>query len=266
MTEQLTLGGEIVNRIAVVTGARSGLGEATCTALEADGDRVIRVDITGSDVNVDLSSPEGREEGLRKIRELAPERVDAVVTWAGGGGETVGMLCVNYFGTVDIVDGLHDLLAASSAPRVVVTSSRMSIEPCDERLVELLLAHNEAEIVASYGNETTPLAYYIAAKTAVARWMRRNAILPRWNEHGIRINALAPGFIETPRTRTGMLDPAAAAWMIAAHPQAEDVRSQPPEIGELVRFLASPANSLLIGQCIFADRGTEAILRGDKVW
>ncbi len=53
--------------------------------------------------------------------------------------------------------------------------------------------------------------------------------------------------------------------MIAAHPQAEDVRSQSPEIGELVRFVASPENSLPIGQCIFADRGTEAILRGDSV-
>jgi NAD(P)-dependent dehydrogenase (short-subunit alcohol dehydrogenase family) len=142
----------------------------------------------------------------------------------------------------------------------------MSIEPCDEALVELLLAHNEAEIVTNYGDEATPLSYYIAAKTAVARWMRRSAILPRWNEYGIRINALAPGFIETPRTRKGMLDPTAAAWMIAAHPQAEDIRSQAHEIGTLVRFLASPENSLLIGQCIFADRGTEAILRGDKIW
>jgi len=255
-----------LNRIAVVTGALSGLGVATCAAFEADGDRVIRVDIANSDVNADLSTPEGRQETLRKIAELAPDRVDAVVTWAGGGGETVAMLCVNYFGTVDIVDGLRPLLAKSAAPRVVVTSSRMTIEPADEELVELLLAHDEAKIVAEYGDEEVPLSYYVAAKTAVARWMRRNAILPVWNEAGIRINAIAPGFIETQRTRTGMEDPAAAKWMIEAHPQAEDVRSQPPEIGVLARFLASPENSLLIGQCIFADRGTEAILRGDKIW
>lgn len=255
-----------MDRIAVVTGARSGLGEATCAALEADGVRVIRVDLSGCDVNADLSSQHGRQAALAGIRDLAPGHVDSLITWAGGGGATVDLLRVNYFGTVDIVDGLHDLLARSSAPRVVVTSSRMSIEPCDEALVELLLAHKEAEIVANYGDEATPLTYYIAAKTAVARWMRRTAILPKWNDAAVRINALAPGFIETPRTRQGMLDPAAAAWMLEAHPQAEDVRSQPHEIGTLVRFLASPENSLLIGQCIFADRGTEAILRGDRVW
>lgn len=255
-----------MNRIVVVTGAGSGLGEATCAALEADGDRVIRVDLSGSDVNADLSCAEGREEALGKIRELSPQRVDAVVTWAGGGGTTVNMLRVNYFGTVDLVEGLHPLLSKSTAPRVVVTSSRMSLEPCDEALVELLLSNREAEIVATYSGEPTPLAYYIAAKTAVARWMRRTAILRKWNSRGIRINAIAPGFIETPRTRAGMVDPDTANWMLAMHPQAEEVRSQAAEIGTLTRFLASPENSLLIGQCIFADRGTEAILRGDRIW
>jgi len=255
-----------VNRIAVVTGASSGLGEATCAALEASGDRVIRVDIVNSDVNADLSSPEGREETVHKISELADDHVDAVVTWAGGGGATVDLLRVNYFGTVDIIDGLHPLLAKSFSPRVLVTSSRMSLEPCDEALVDLLLDHKETEIVANYGDETTPMSYYISGKTAVARWMRRNAVSPKWNTHGIRINALAPGLVETPRTQTGMQDAATAAWMIEAHPQAEDVRSRASEIGELVRFLVSPENSLLIGQCIFADRGTEAILRGDRVW
>lgn len=254
-----------MDRIAVVTGARSGLGEATCAALESDGDRVIRVDLAGSDVNVDLSFPEGREEALRKIRELSPERLDAVVTWAGGGGATVDMLRVNYFGTIDIVQGLHQLLVRSANPRVVVTSSRMSLEPGDEDLIEMLLAHQEAEIVARYGDESTPLAYYIAAKTAVARWMRRTAILPIWSGPGIHINAVAPGLIETPRTQAGMQDAATAAWMLESHPQANPTRSQAFEVGALVRFLASAENSLLIGQCIYADRGTEAILRGDRV-
>lgn len=255
-----------MNRLAVVTGALSGLGKATCAALEADGDRVIRVDIADSDVNANLATVEGRLEAVDQIAELAGDQIDAVITWAGGGGATLDLLRVNYFGTVDIVEGLLPLLGRSAAPRVLVTTSRMSLEPADSQLVELLLAHSEEEILAGYGDETVPMSYYITAKTAVARWMRRNAVAPRWNEYSIRINALAPGLIETERTSKGMLDPTTAAWMIATHPQAEDVRSRAEEIGELARFLVSPGNSLLIGQCIFADRGTEAILRGDVVW
>ena len=255
-----------MNRVAVVTGSASGLGEATCLALEADGDRVIRVDLANSDVDADLSSREGRTDAIARIAALAGDHIDALVTWAGGGGATVDLLRVNYFGTVELADGLFPLLSKSSAPRVLVTSSRMALEPCDEDLVDLLLAHKEDEIVANYGDEATSRSYYIAAKTAVGRWMRRNAVAPKWNDAGIHINALAPGLIETQRTRTGMLDPGTEAWMLSVHPQAENVRSQASEIGQLARFLVSEENSLLIGQCLFADRGTEAILRGEKVW
>ena len=256
----------MANRIAVVTGATSGRGDATCSALEADGDRVIRVDLAGCDVNADLTDANGRNEAIRKIAELAPQRIDAVVTWAGGGGSSVDMLRVNYFGTVDIVEGLYPLLAESRAPRVVVTSSRMSLEVCDEALVDLLLTHRESDIVEQYGAENTAQSYYIAAKTAVARWMRRTAVQPKWNGPGIRMNAIAPGLIETPRTRKGMDAPHIAAWLLETHPQAEADLSQAAEVALLARFLVSPENSLLIGQCIFADRGTEALLRGDTVW
>lgn len=255
-----------MGRICVVTGASSGLGEASCTALEAGGDRVIRVDLAGSDINADLSGHEGRDEVIRKVGELSPDRVDAVITWAGGGGGSLDLLRVNYFGTVDLVDGLFQLLAKSAAPRVVVTSSRMALEPGGDAQIELLLAHREADIVASYGDELVAQSYYIAAKTAVVRWMRRTAILPKWNTPGIRINAIAPGLIETPRTKKGLDAPDIARWLLSIHPQAEEVRSQAAEIGTLTRFLASPENSLLIGQCLFADRGTEAILRGDTIW
>ena len=191
--------------------------------------------------------------------------MDGIVTWAGLGGGGVATLLVNYFGTVDVVEGLREPLTRSEAPRVVVTSSRMTLFPADETLVQQLLDH-DLEAIEPLGDESEQSFYYKATKTAVAKWMRRAAVSPEWGGQGIKVNAIAPGLIETPMTRGALDTPAYAEPLLAMHPQAEQILSQPAEIAQIARFLASPAASLLVGQCIWADRGTEAIVRGDGTW
>jgi len=253
-------------RTIAVTGAASGLGAATAQVLRERGDHVITVDLRGADVEADLSSPAGRAQAVQGLHDLAPGHLDGVVTWAGLGGGSRATLLVNYFGTVDVVEGVHDLLLASPEPRVVVTSSRMSLEPADPDVVDLLLARDLDAVSALPAQELEPQAYYRASKTATARWMRRTAVDPAWGGRGICVNAIAPGLIETPMTTGVLADPAHRPGLLAMHPQAHDHLSQPGEIAELAAFLISRQAGLLMGQCIFADRGTEAILRGDSTW
>lgn len=254
-----------MSRTIAVTGAASGLGAATAEAIEADGDRVIRVDLREGDITVDLSTREGRTEAVAKIGEAAGDTLDGIVTWAGLGSGSVATLLVNYFGSVDVIEGVHDLLVRSPQPRVVVTSSRMSLYPADPGLVRQLLEH-DLDSIEALGDEPEQSFYYKASKTATAKWMRKNAVAPEWGGRGIKINSIAPGLIETPMTRGTLDSPEHARMLLDMHPQAEDVLSQPSEIAAIARFLASPDAGLLVGQCLWADRGTEAIERGTDIW
>lgn len=254
-----------MSRTIVVTGSASGLGRATAELLEAQGDDVIRVDLRDGDVLADLGTADGRRDAVSEIHDRA-STLDGIVTWAGLGGGTPATLLVNYFGTTELITGVRDLLAQSPAPRVVVTSSRMSLFPADETLVDALL-HGDADAVARDhpDDETEPLRYYKASKTALAKWMRRTATAPGWGDAGIAVNGIAPGLIETPLTRTALDDPAARGPLVDMHPQTTTTMSRPSEIAALAAFLLSEPAGLLAGQCIWADRGTEVITRGDRI-
>ncbi len=255
-----------MSRTIVVTGSASGLGFATAAHLEAQGDEVIRVDLRDGDILADLGSPEGRREAIAHIHERT-SALDGIATWAGLGGGTPATLLVNYFGTTEIITGVQELLRQSAAPRVVVTSSRMSLFPADETIVAALLAGDADAVARDYPtDETQPLRYYKASKTALAKWMRRLAVAPGWGGAGIAVNAIAPGLIETPLTRTALDDPSARGPLIDMHPQTTTTMSQPSEIAALAAFLLSEPAGLLAGQCIWADRGTEVIVRGDVTW
>ena len=110
-------------RIVVVTGSASGMGAATRARLEADGQRVVGVDLRDAEVVADLGTPDGRPgRGRRASRELAGGSIDGLVTWAGVAGLTERppgslLVSVNYFGTVALLEGLRPLLAAGDRAR-----------------------------------------------------------------------------------------------------------------------------------------------------
>jgi NAD(P)-dependent dehydrogenase (short-subunit alcohol dehydrogenase family) len=61
-------------------------------------------------------------------------------------------------------------------------------------------------------------------------------------------------------------DPAARAELDRSLPMPIGRYARPEEVAELLVWLASPANSLVVGQLIFADGGAEALGRGDRGW
>lgn len=115
-----------MGRTYLVTGAASGIGQATTHELRADGHTAIGVDIKGAGVTVDLGTAPGRAELVERVGELSGGRIDAIVAVVAVAGRvaanpvTVG---ANHFGARATLEGLRPLLARSPAPRAAVVAS-----------------------------------------------------------------------------------------------------------------------------------------------
>ena len=95
-------------RNVVISGSASGIGLATKQKLESEGDRVVGIDVRDADVISDLSTPEGRNEAIRRSIEMTSNEIDCVVLSAGLSGVNSppdATLSVNYFGSVELFDG-----------------------------------------------------------------------------------------------------------------------------------------------------------------
>lgn len=256
-------------RTVVVTGAASGMGAATAARLEAAGQRVIGVDVRDADVVADLGTTAGRRSAVDAVADLSGGAIDGLVTWAGVAGlsHLPGSLLVsvNHFGTVALLEGLRPLLAAGDRPAAVAISSNSTTcqpgVPTD--VVELCLAGDEAAARAA-ADQAGALATYPATKAAVARWVRRHAPAPEWAGAGITLNAVAPGAVETPMLQATR-DDAVIGPFLDAFPIPVGRKGTADELAALVEFLLGPDARFLCGSLVFADGGTDALLRPDSV-
>jgi len=252
-----------MTRTFVITGSASGIGKATMNRLQAQGHRVIGVDIRDADVIADLATPSGRGDVVEQIRALAPDGIDGVLTSAGASKfDRPGFsLATNYFGTTQVIEGLRPLMRAPGA-RCVTVASTAVLHVGEEALeIEAMcLAANEEAAVA-LAEKWGLLHAYPAAKRALAKWSRQTAIKPEWAAAGILINTVAPGVVKTPMIADALADPRQAQTIREKSPMAVADFCDPEDLAEVIDFLLNCRTSTLIGQMLFVDGGSEAILR-----
>jgi NAD(P)-dependent dehydrogenase (short-subunit alcohol dehydrogenase family) len=249
----------------VVTGAASGIGAACVVRLRRDGHRVIGVDLHDADVNADLGTPAGRQEAVAAVTSACDGHLHGLVPCAGLAGAPGRpgsvLASVNYFGTVEVVEGLRPLLAGSTDAAVVaISSNSTTVQPgIPMDVVEACLAGDEAS-ARQRADAATSLMAYPATKLALARWVRRNAPTEAW----IRLNAVAPGMIDTAMVAEGRADPEVAP-LLDLLPIPVGRAGRPEEIASLVTFLLSSEAGFFCGSVVFCDGGSDAVLRPDDI-
>lgn len=254
-----------------ISGSASGMGRETAQRLRSEGHTVIGVDVKDADVVADLSTLRGRTAAVDGVLAACGSRLDGAVLAAGlgpgpGRDRPRHIAQVNYFGVVELLTALRPALAAADRAKVVVVSSNSTttVPAVPRRAVRALLAHDADKALRSvrlFGPAAATMMY-AASKIAVARWVRRQAVLPEWAGSGVRLNAIAPGAIMTPLLEEQLADPR----------QAKAVRSFPVPVGgfgdarqlaDWMCFMLSDSADFLCGSVLFVDGGTDAYFRAD---
>ncbi|WP_428249640.1 SDR family NAD(P)-dependent oxidoreductase [Ferrovibrio sp.] len=238
-------------RVAVISGAGGGIGRAIAAALHRDGARLALLDLEGAAL-----------EETR--RELGATETDCLllacdVTDAGAAARAIAQ-ALAAFGQIDLLvnnAGRYQLnrLADPDAPAVYEQLYRINAlaplylaHACREALVQsrgsiVNMASTEAFIAGSVS------LGYTASKHAVAGLTK--ALATELAPAGIRVNAVAPGVVETPMVAHLTSQKRHAEKMLGRTPLGRF--AQPAEIAAIVLFLASPAASYLTGAILPAD-------------
>jgi len=249
--------------IVAITGAASGIGAAVCARARAEGHDVIGIDRANAEVQADLSTASGRQAAIAAVLERGGGALDRLVCCAGVGVSAPSgglIVAVNYFGAGMLADGLADALGRGQQPAAVIISSLVAARPGIEQspMVEAMLADDEARALELADAEDEPHLAYAASKYAIACFVRRRAV--DWARRGIRLNALAPGAVDTPLHQAALDHPRyAEATRQFIAPLGRD--SRPDEQAAVIAFLLSEQASFIHGSVIFADGGMDAMVR-----
>jgi NAD(P)-dependent dehydrogenase (short-subunit alcohol dehydrogenase family) len=251
--------------VIAISGSASGIGNALRTRLEGAGARVLGIDLRDAEIAADLSTREGRAAAVDAVREGSGGKLDGLVTCAGVGPQVSDwplIVSLDYFGSHALLAGLRDLLAAARGSAVAVSSNSSTISPFDGGIVEACLAGDE-HAARTRAAVLSGQHAYASAKLAIARFVRRNAPQRAWAGAGIRLNAVAPGAVATPLLAAGLDDPIYGP-AIRGFPIPLGDFGRPEQIAAAIAFLLGPESAFCCGSVLFADGGSDALLRPDQ--
>lgn len=244
-------------KVVVITGAATGIGRATALAFAERGARIVIGDMAEEAANetASLAREAGAEAFFLRTNVGQAEDVKALV---GAAEDRFGRLDIA-FNNAGILPSTTPFAETSEEEfdRIIAVDLR-GVFLCVKYELQAMLRAGGGAIVNTAsvaGVVADPnMAPYAAAKHGVVGLTRAAAL--DYAAQNIRVNAVAPGLIETPMTKRWLADPEISKALMANSPIGR--AAQPSEIAAAVLFLASPAASFINGSVFVADGGQTA--------
>lgn len=246
-------------KVALVTGAASGIGRASAIAMAQAGARVVVSDI----------SVEGGEATTKMIVDAGGQAIFIRTDVTRAADLIAAVDCaVSHFGRLDIAhnnagimastplmaddaEQVFDLVLAANTKSMMLSMKYEIAQMLKQGSGTIINTASTMGLVASASGRWA----YTASKHAVVGLTK--AVAAEFARQGIRINAICPGAVSTPMLDGMMPSPEAVMATAGAHPIGRV--SQPEEIAAAVVWLASDAASYVVGAAIPVDGGFTAV-------
>lgn len=246
---------DFTGKVALVTGGRSGMGQAAAVAFARNGAKVVVNGRTAADETLLRIKELGGEATFVRGDVSSPEDVQALVTAVV---DTYGRLDIA-FNNAGVVPATAPLTEQSveEFDRVIGADLR-GVFLCMQAEIPAMLASGGGSIINN-GSVVSlvadpGMAPYVAAKHGVAGLTKAAAL--EYAKQGIRINAIAPAFVATEMTQFWLDDPEMAELVKSFNAQGRV--ATPDEITGLVMLLASDMGSFMTGGIYPLDAGQTA--------
>jgi len=246
---------DLSNRVAVITGGGRNIGLACARSLAEAGAKIIIAEIdpeVATSGKNDLAG-HGFESEVLRLDVTKPAEVTAVADQV-----------VNKHGGVDILVCNAGVAFNTPAEEMldeewlkVIDINLNGVFWCCRAFGRHMLKAGKGSIInigsmsGIISNKPQPQCHYNASKAAAH--LLTKSLAAEWAGRGVRVNAVAPTYIETAMTRRGMDNHEWFSTWLEMTPMGRV--GQPPEIASVVLFLASDASSLMTGSIVLVDGG-----------
>jgi len=249
------------NKVALITGGSSGIGRASALSFVQQGAKVVVADINeeGGSETVNLIKAAGGEATFIRTDVSHAADVEAMVQYTVG---TYGRLDCGFNNAGAVAAHLEAISPTHEYPEEnfdqVIAVNLKGIWLCMKYEIRQMLKQgggvivNTASALGLVGIEN--LSGYVASKHGVVGITKTAAL--EYATRGIRINAVCPGYVQTPMTQNRLKDPEVQKRIEAIHPMGRV--GTPEEVAETVVYLCSDAASFVTGHAMAIDGGWTA--------